>query len=49
MHSAYRSHVIKELRDQQVRFAPRAKKLQQADRAERLLAEQRPIDPEMWK
>lgn len=42
MHSAYRSHVIKELRDQQVRFAPRAKKLEQVDRAERLLAE---LDP----
>lgn len=42
MHSAYRSHVIKELRDQQVRFAPRAKKLEQVDRAERLLTE---LDP----
>ena len=42
MHSAYRSLVIKQLRDQQVRFAPRAKKLEQVDRAERLLAE---LDP----
>jgi RNA polymerase primary sigma factor/RNA polymerase sigma factor len=42
MHSAYRSHVMKELRDQQVRFAPRAKKLEQVDRAERLLGE---LDP----
>ena len=43
MHSTYRSPVIKELRDQQVRFAPRSKKLEQVERAERLLAE---IDPE---
>jgi RNA polymerase primary sigma factor/RNA polymerase sigma factor len=42
MHSAYRSHVIKQLRDQQVRFAPRAKKLEQVERAERLLGE---LDP----
>jgi len=42
MHSAYRSHVIKQLRDQQVRFAPRAKKLEQVERAERLLSE---LDP----
>lgn len=42
MHSAYRSHIIKQLRDQQVRFAPRAKKLEQVERAERLLAE---LDP----
>jgi RNA polymerase primary sigma factor len=42
MHSAYRSHVIKQLRDQQVRFAPRAKKLEQVERAERLLSELEP-------
>lgn len=42
MHSAYRSSIIKQLRDQQVRFAPRAKKMEQIDRAERLLGE---LDP----
>jgi RNA polymerase primary sigma factor len=42
MHSQYRSDIIKQLCDQQVRFAPRLKKLQQVDRAERLLGE---IDP----
>ncbi|MCL4203708.1 MAG: sigma-70 family RNA polymerase sigma factor [Pirellulaceae bacterium] len=42
MHSQYRSDIIKQLCDQQVRFAPRLKKLQQVDRAERLLSE---IDP----
>jgi RNA polymerase primary sigma factor/RNA polymerase sigma factor len=42
MHSAYRSSILKELRDQQVRFAPRTKKLEQVDRAERLLGE---LDP----
>jgi RNA polymerase primary sigma factor/RNA polymerase sigma factor len=39
MHTSYRNSVIKELRDQQVRFAPRARKLEQIERAERLLAE----------
>ncbi len=39
MHSAYRNPILKELRDQQVRFAPRAKKMEQVDRAERLLGE----------
>ena len=34
--------ILKELRDQQVRFAPRSKKLEQVDRAERLLSE---LDP----
>lgn len=43
MHTDYQSSVIQELRDQQVRFAPRQKKIQQAARAEQLLAE---IDPE---
>ena len=38
----YQSPILRELRDQQVRFAPREKKLEQVDRAERLMAE---IDP----
>ena len=42
MHSAYHNSTIKQLRDQQVRFAPRTKKLEQVERAERLLTE---IDP----
>ncbi len=42
MHSSYINPAIRELRDQQVRFAPREKKLEQADQAERLLAE---LDP----
>ncbi|MEX2121424.1 MAG: sigma-70 family RNA polymerase sigma factor [Pirellulales bacterium] len=39
MHTDYLNPVIRQLRDQQVRYAPREKKLDQADRAERLLAE----------
>ncbi len=39
MHSAYRSPVIRQLRDQQVRFAPRTRKLEQVERAEQLLGE----------
>ena len=39
MHSGYLNPAIRELRDQQVRFAPREKKLEQADLAERLLSE----------
>jgi RNA polymerase primary sigma factor len=39
MHTTYTNSVIKQLCDQQVRFAPREKKLEQANRAERLLAE----------
>ncbi len=39
MHTDYKIVLIRELRDQQVRFAPRAKRLEQADRAEKLLAE----------
>jgi RNA polymerase primary sigma factor len=39
MHSGYKSLIIKQLRDQQVRFAPREKKLAQVDRAEQLLME----------
>ena len=43
MHDGYRNPALRELRDQQVRFAPRDKKLQQIDRAERLLGD---IEPE---
>ncbi|HEY1598414.1 MAG TPA: sigma-70 family RNA polymerase sigma factor [Pirellulales bacterium] len=42
MHSDYLSPAIRELRDQQVRFAPRERKLAQVDRAEKLLPE---LDP----
>jgi RNA polymerase primary sigma factor len=42
MNNDYRISLIRELRDQQVRFAPRAKRNEQADRAESLLAE---LDP----
>ncbi|HEY4309530.1 MAG TPA: sigma-70 family RNA polymerase sigma factor [Pirellulales bacterium] len=42
MHSDYLSPAIRELRDQQVRFAPRERKLAQVDRAEKLLDE---LDP----
>jgi len=42
MHSDYLSPAIRELRDQQVRFAPRERKLAQVDRAEKLLTE---LDP----
>ncbi len=43
MHTDYRNTILKQLRDQQVRFAPREKKLEQVNRAETLLGE---IDPE---
>ncbi len=43
MHTDYLTPVLRELRDQQVRFAPREKKIDQVDRAERLLGE---IDPQ---
>ena len=43
MHSGYQSPILKQLRDQQVRFAPRKKKLEQIENAEALLAE---IDPQ---
>lgn len=43
MHSDYKSHSIQQLRDQLSRFAPREKKLEQLENAERLL---RDIDPE---
>jgi RNA polymerase primary sigma factor/RNA polymerase sigma factor len=39
MHASYHSPILKQLRDQQVRFAPREKKIEQVNRAERLLAE----------
>jgi len=39
MHIDYKNPGIRELRDQQVRFAPREKKIEQADRAEQLLGE----------
>ena len=39
MHAHYKSNILKELRDQQVRFAPREKKVEQVNRAERLLDE----------
>ncbi len=39
MHTDYRSPIIQQLRDQQVRFAPREKKLEQVARAERLIPE----------
>ena len=42
MHTSYQNPTIEQLRDQQVRFAPRDKKVEQVNRAERLLGE---IDP----
>ncbi len=42
MHTEYLHPEIRELRDQQVRFAPRDKKIEQVNRAEKLLAE---LDP----
>ena len=39
MHTDYLSPIIQQLRDQQVRFAPRDKKLEQVARAERLIPE----------
>ncbi|MFZ5831309.1 MAG: sigma-70 family RNA polymerase sigma factor [Planctomycetota bacterium] len=42
MHTDYRNPAIRQLRDQQVRFAPREKKLEQVNQAERLIAE---LDP----
>ena len=42
MHSDYLNPVIRQLRDQQVRFAPREKKIEQVTQAERLLGE---LDP----
>jgi RNA polymerase primary sigma factor len=42
MHTAYLSPVMRQLRDQQVRFAPYEKQIEQADAAEKLLSE---LDP----
>ncbi|MFN5950976.1 MAG: RNA polymerase subunit sigma-70, partial [Pirellulaceae bacterium] len=42
MHSDYKIALMRELRDQQVRFAPRGKRIEQADRAEKLMAELQP-------
>ena len=39
MHQDYRDAKIKELRDQQARFAPKTKKVEQAALAEKLLGE----------
>jgi RNA polymerase primary sigma factor/RNA polymerase sigma factor len=39
MHTDYLNPIIRQLRDQQVRFAPREKKLEQVNRAEKLLSE----------
>jgi RNA polymerase primary sigma factor/RNA polymerase sigma factor len=42
MHTDYMNPAIRQLRDQQVRFAPRERKIEQATQAEQLLAE---LDP----
>jgi len=42
MHTDYRSPIVNQLRDQLVRFAPREKKLEQINRAEKLLGELQP-------
>ena len=42
MHTEYKSPILRQLRDQQVRFAPRDKRLEQVNRAEKLLGE---LDP----
>lgn len=39
MNSSYRSDMLRELRDQQIRYVPREKKMVQAARAEKLLCE----------
>ncbi len=39
MHSKYRNPIMRQLRDQQVRYAPRPRKIEQVNRAERLLSE----------
>ena len=39
MHSDYRNPIIRQLCDQQARFAPREKKIEQVNRAEKLLGE----------
>lgn len=42
MHSDYANPAVRQLRDQQVRFAPRERKLEQVDLAEKLLSEIEP-------
>jgi RNA polymerase primary sigma factor/RNA polymerase sigma factor len=42
MHTTYQNWTLRQLRDQQVRFAPRDKKVEQVNRAERLIGE---LDP----
>jgi len=42
MHVDYQDITLKQLRDQQVRYAPRHKKVEQIERAERLISENRP-------
>jgi RNA polymerase primary sigma factor len=42
MHADYTMPILRQLRDQQVRFAPREKKVEQVNRAEKLLSE---LDP----
>ena len=42
MHGDYQNPAIRQLRDQQVRFAPREKRIEQVAQAERLLGE---LDP----
>jgi len=42
MHADYNIPILKQLRDQQVRFAPREKKVEQINRAEKLLSELEP-------
>ena len=42
MSSKYRSSIVEQLLDQQVRFAPRERKIEQVDRAEKLFAEIQP-------
>ncbi len=42
MNSEYRIALLRELRDQQVRFAPRIKRIEQANKAEQLLSELEP-------
>jgi RNA polymerase primary sigma factor/RNA polymerase sigma factor len=39
MHAEYRNPTLRQLRDQQVRFVPRDKRIEQVDRAEKLLQE----------
>ena len=44
MHSTYHNSTIRELRDQQVRFAPRTKKLEQVERAEGFYRSSEPLE-----